>query len=76
MYDAPDTESMVALPAATASWLSLGIASAVFWSLVPPFGAWTASALVILPFATVIRTWTGPYSVVATSPVTVLAWAA
>src|SRR5689334_18230912 len=64
---------MSALPAATASWLSFGTDSAVFWSLVPPFGACTGSALVILPPLTVIRTWTGPYWVWETVPVTVLA---
>ncbi len=45
----------------------------MIWSLRPPLGAWTASALVIFPPATVIRTCTGPYCVCATSPVTV--WA-
>src|SRR6476659_2698876 len=67
---------MSALPAATASRLSRGTASAVFWSLRPPLGAWTASALVIFPPLTVTRTWTAPYWVCATSPVTVRACAA
>ncbi len=62
---------MSASPAATASWLSLGTASWVFWSLRPPLGAWTASALVILPLLTVSRTCTAPYCVCAASPVTV-----
>ncbi len=56
VYVAPETASMFAVPAATASWLSLGTARAVFWSLRPPLGACTASALVIFPFATVSRT--------------------
>ncbi|GGM00411.1 hypothetical protein GCM10010129_49910 [Streptomyces fumigatiscleroticus] len=43
------------------------------WSLRPPFGACTASASVILPPLRVMRTWTGPYWVCATSPVTVRA---
>ena len=49
----------------------MGTDRAVFWSLVPPLGAWTASALVILPPLTVSRTWTAPYWVWTTSPVTV-----
>ncbi len=36
-------------------------------------GAWTASALVILPPTRVIRTWTGPYWVRSAFPVTVRA---
>ncbi len=71
VYVAPDTASICALCAATASWLSLGTASWVFWSLRPPLGACTASALVIFPPATVSRTCTVPYWVCAASPVTV-----
>src|SRR5438309_940591 len=66
---------MSALCALTASWSSSGTASAVFWSLTPPFGACTASALVTLLPLRVRRTWTGPYCVWATVPVTVRAWA-
>src|SRR5690349_5101874 len=63
---------MSALPAATAAALSFGTASSVFWVLWPPLGACTASALVIFPLLTVMRTWTGPYCVCATVPVSVL----
>ncbi len=38
-------------------------------------GACTASALVIFPLLTVIRTWTVPYWVWTALPVTVRAWA-
>src|SRR5262249_35816295 len=71
VYVAPDTASICALCAATASWLSLGTARPVCWALRPPLGACTASALVTLPFATVSRTCTVPYWVWAASPVTV-----
>ena len=67
---------MSALPAATAAWLSLGMASPLIWVERPPLGCCTASALVILPPLTVIRTWTGPYSVVTAVPVRVCAPAA
>ncbi len=62
---------MSALPVVMAAWLSLGTASAVTWSLCPPLGACTASAPVIFPPLTVSRTCTGPYWVLAASPVTV-----
>ena len=59
---------MSGLCRATTARSSSGTASAVIRSLWPPFGAWTASALVILLSLTVIRTWTAPYWVCAASP--------
>ena len=48
---------MFALPAATASWLSVGIAKELICALrESPYGYWTAAAAVIFPPLTVIRT--------------------
>ncbi|BFO20004.1 hypothetical protein SHKM778_63920 [Streptomyces sp. KM77-8] len=71
VYVAPDTASMSALCAATVAWFSRGTELDVTWSLCPPLGACTASALVIFPPLTVSRTCTAPYWVCAASPVTV-----
>ena len=50
---------MSALCAASGLLVSLGTASSVTSVAVAALGAWTASALVIFPSATVRRTWTG-----------------
>lgn len=58
---APDTMSILALWAATASWSSTGIARALICRSRPlPVGYSTVSTAVICPLLTVTRTCTGP----------------
>src|SRR4051795_2128109 len=65
--------SMFAFCASRVSWISTGSARALIcWSLPLPLGYWTTETSVIVPFATVSSTWTGPQRVEASSPVTVL----